>query len=175
MAQDLDKIKAFAFDIDGVMTDGGILCDLQGNLYRTFDAKDGFAVRMAVMNGYPVGVITGGRSGSIRERFLSCGIPPEDVYLGSRDKIEDFDDFCSRHGLKREEVAFFGDDIPDIEVIRAAGIGVVPSDAVPQAKEAADYISPIPGGKGCIREFFEKAMTAAGRWHYETDVYKKLY
>ena len=162
MAQDLDKIKAFAFDIDGVMTDGGILCDLQGNLYRTFDAKDGFAVRMAVMNGYPVGVITGGRSGSIRERFLSCGIPPEDVYLGSRDKIEDFDDFCSRHGLKREEVAFFGDDIPDIEVIRAAGIGVVPSDAVPQAKEAADYISPIPGGKGCIREFFEKAMTAAG-------------
>ena len=84
---DLLKIKAFAFDIDGVMTDGGILCDLEGQLYRNFDAKDGFAVRMATMNGYPVAVITGGRSGSIRQRFLSCGVPAEDIYLGSRDKI----------------------------------------------------------------------------------------
>ena len=175
MASELSQIKAFTFDIDGVMTDGGILCDLQGNLYRTFDAKDGFAVRMAVMNGYPVGVITGGRSGSIRERLRSCGVPAEDVYLGSSDKITDFDDFCSRHGLKREEVAFFGDDIPDVEVILAAGIGIAPADAVPQAKAAADYVSPCPGGKGCIREFFEKAMKAAGRWNYETAEYKKIF
>ena len=175
MAPDLSKIKAFAFDVDGVMTDGGIFCDLQGNLYRTYDAKDGFAIRMAVMNGYPVGVITGGRSSSIRERFKTSGVKPEDVYLGSRDKIRDFDDFCSRHGLKREEVAFFGDDIPDVEVLLAAGIGVAPADAAPQAKEAADYVSPLPGGKGCVREFFEKAMTAAGRWNYKTDVYKKLF
>ena len=93
MEPDLSKIKAFAFDVDGVMTDGGIFCDLQGNLYRTYDAKDGFAIRMAVMNGYPVGVITGGRSSSIRERFKTSGVKPEDVYLGSRDKIRDFDDF----------------------------------------------------------------------------------
>ena len=89
---DLKDIKAFAFDIDGVMTDGGILADLEGQLYRTFDAKDGFAVRMANMNGYPVAVITGARSQSVRARFSGNGIPPEDIYLGSRDKITDFDE-----------------------------------------------------------------------------------
>ena len=91
---DFKNIKAFTFDIDGVMTDGGILADLEGQLYRTFDAKDGFAVRMASLNGFPVGVITGGRSQSIRARFSTNGINPEDIYLGSRNKIEDFEDFC---------------------------------------------------------------------------------
>ena len=84
---DLKDIKGFAFDIDGVMTDGGILADLEGQLYRTFDAKDGFAVRMASMNGFPVAVITGARSQSVRARFGGNGIPPEDIYLGSRDKL----------------------------------------------------------------------------------------
>ena len=73
MAPSPDKllsIRAFAFDVDGVMTDGGILCDLEGQLYRNFDAKDGFGVRMATLNGYPVAVITGGNSGSIRRRRL---------------------------------------------------------------------------------------------------------
>ena len=84
MSLDFKHIRAFTFDIDGVMTDGGILADLEGNLYRTFDAKDGFAVRMACMKGYPVGVLTGGRSQSIRNRFRTNGIAPEDIYLGSR-------------------------------------------------------------------------------------------
>ena len=79
---DLKKIRAFAFDIDGVMTDGGLLCDLNGELYRCFDAKDGFAVRMASMKGYPVAVITGGRSLTIRARYRTCGLPQEDIYLG---------------------------------------------------------------------------------------------
>ncbi|MBQ0144227.1 MAG: HAD hydrolase-like protein, partial [Bacteroidales bacterium] len=108
------------------MTDGGILADLEGQLYRTFDAKDGFAVRMACMHGYPIGVITGGRSQSIRNRFKSNGIKPEDIYLGSRIKIEDFDDFCRRHKLRRDEVMYFGDDLPDVEVLQAAGIGIAP-------------------------------------------------
>ena len=105
----LRTIRAFAFDVDGVMTDGGILCDLEGQLYRNFDAKDGFAVRMATLNGYPVAVITGGNSGSIRRRFLSCGVPQEDIYLGSRDKIRDFEHFCRKYSLGPEEVMFFGD------------------------------------------------------------------
>ncbi len=172
---DFLKIKAFAFDIDGVMTDGGILCDLEGQLYRNFDAKDGFAVRMATMNGYPVAVITGGRSGSIRQRFSNCGIPHEDVYLGSRDKIVDFRDFCRRYSLDPSEVMYFGDDIPDIEVMEAAGIGACPSDAVEEAKAAADWISFRPGGKGCIREGFESVMKAQGRWVYETRIYKEKF
>ena len=119
----LKNIKAFASDVDGVLTDGGILADLDGELFRTFDSKDGFAVRMATMAGYPVGIITGGRSESIRKRFLTCGVEAEDVYLGSRDKIEDFDDFCRRHGLKPEEVMYFGDDLPDAEMRLRGGSG----------------------------------------------------
>ena len=172
---DFKDIKGFAFDIDGVMTDGGILADLEGQLYRTFDAKDGFAVRMAAMNGFPVAVITGGRSQSIRARFSSNRIPPEDIYLGSRVKIDDFDDFCRRHGLKREEVMFFGDDVPDVEVIEAAGIGVAPADASIEAREAADIVSMRPGGKACVREYMEAVMKAQGRWVFNSKVYKKLF
>lgn len=172
---DFKDIKAFTFDIDGVMTDGGILADMEGQLYRTFDAKDGFAVRMACMNGFPVGVITGGRSQSIRARFSGNGIKPEDIYLGSRIKIDDFEDFCKRHNLKPKEVMYFGDDIPDIEVILAAGIGVCPSDAVDEVKEAADIVSQRPGGRGCVREYIEKAMKAQGRWDFDSTLYKKSF
>ena len=91
MERDIFKtIKAFAFDVDGVLTDGGILANLDGELFRTFDSKDGFGLRMASMAGFPVGIITGGRSESIRKRFLTCGVRPEDVYLGSRDKNDIF-------------------------------------------------------------------------------------
>ena len=107
------KIKAFAFDVDGVLTDGGILADLNGELYRVFDSKDSMAIRMAVMKGFHMAVITGGRSESIRKRFETCGIKADDVYLGSRAKIEDFQDFCNRHGLAPEEVMYFGDDLPE--------------------------------------------------------------
>jgi len=172
---DLKNIKAFAFDIDGVMTDGGILADLEGQLYRTFDAKDGFAVRMASMNGYPVAVITGARSASVRARFAGNGIPPEDIYLGSRDKITDFDDFCHRYGLDRSEVMFFGDDVPDVPVILAAGIGVAPADAATEAKEAADIVSERPGGKCCVRYHIEETMRAQGRWNFDVQVYKKKF
>ena len=99
----LKGIKAFLFDVDGVFTNGGILADLNGELYRTFDAKDSFAIRMASMHGYRLGIITGGRSESIPKRFIQCGILPEDVYLGSRDKIEDFEDFCRKYDLIPEE------------------------------------------------------------------------
>ena len=98
----LKNIKAFLFDVDGVFTDGGLLADLQGEFYRTFNSKDGFAVRMAVMHGYHVGIITGGRSESIRKRFLACGFQYEDIYLNARNKMVDFEDFCSKHGLKPE-------------------------------------------------------------------------
>ena len=77
----LKRIKAFALDIDGVATDGGVLCSSDGDLLRTYDAKDGFALRMAVMNGYPVAIITGGSSESIRKRMVTSGVKPEDVFL----------------------------------------------------------------------------------------------
>ena len=167
------KIKAFAFDVDGVLTDGGILADLNGELYRVFDSKDSMAIRMAVMKGFHMAVITGGRSESIRKRFETYGIKADDVYLGSRAKIEDFQDFCNRHGLAPEEVMYFGDDLPDIPVMQACGCGVCPSDAVDEVKAIADHVSTKPGGKGCVREILQAVMQAQGIWHLDVYEYKR--
>lgn len=169
----LKNIRAFAFDVDGVMTDGGITANLEGELFRTFDSKDGFGVRMASMHGYHLAIITGGRSGSIRKRFVSCGMKAEDVYLGSRDKIEDFKDFCKRHSLSPEEVMYFGDDVPDISVMLACGCGVCPSDAADEVKRIACYVSPYPGGRGCVRHAIEMVMRLQGCWELDVESYKK--
>lgn len=172
---DLKNIKAFAFDIDGVATDGGVFCNSDGDLLRTYDAKDGFAIRMAVMNGYPVGVITGGSSESIRKRMVTSGVSPEDVYLHSRRKIEDLDSFCSRHGLDRKQVMYFGDDVPDIECLRESGCGVCPSDAAPEASRAADWMTEAPGGKGCLREAIETTLRKQGKWIFNSATYKERF
>ena len=175
MEERLRNIKAFAFDVDGVLTDGGLLADLHGEFYRVFDAKDGMAIRMASMKGYPLAIITGGRSESIRKRFLASGIDPDDIYLNSRDKMEDFEKFCRRHSLKAEEVMYFGDDLPDIPVMTACGCGACPSDAVYEVKAIADLIGTRPGGKGFAREMLELVMKLHDRWQLDIDVYKKKF
>ena len=157
------------------MTDGGVFCDPGGNLLRTFSAKDCFAIRMAEMNGYPVAVITGGRQPSIRIRMQGCGVPDEDVYLGSRDKLQDFNDFCARYGLDPSEVMFFGDDVPDIPVMKACGCGACPSDAADDVLAAADLVSEYPGGRGFIRHEVERVMKGSGRWNFHVDEYKKRF
>ena len=172
---DFSKIKAFVFDVDGVLTDGGLLADLNGEFYRTFDSKDGFGLRMAMMHGYGLGTITGGRSQSIRQRFLACGFNDEDIYLHSRNKMEEFADFCNRHSFEPAEVMYFGDDIPDVEDMIHCGCCVAPADAVEEAKEAADYISTRPGGKGCVRECIEMVLRHNNQWFLDTEEYKKKF
>lgn len=172
---DLAKIKAFAFDIDGVATDGGVFCNGDGDLLRTYDAKDGFAIRMAVMHGYPVAVITGGSSESIRKRMVTSGVKAEDVFLHCRDKREQFAQFCSRYGLDPSEVMYFGDDVPDIDVLKACGCGVCPSDAVEEVKAIADWVSGLPGGKGCLRECIETTLRTQGNWTFDPALYKQKF
>lgn len=169
----LRKIKAIAFDIDGVMTDGSIIAMPDGDLLRVFEAKDSLALRMVSMAGLIPSVITGASSESIRTRMEVCGVKPEDIYLHSRKKLDDFEDFCRRHGLAPEEVMYLGDDLPDIPVIEAAGIGAVPADACHEAKEAADYVSDYEGGKLFFREIVEKVLKAQGKWALDVEVYKK--
>ena len=168
-------IKAFAFDIDGVATDGGVFCNSDGDLLRTYDAKDGFAIRMAVMHGFPVAVITGGSSESIRKRMVTSGVLPDDVFLHCRDKREQFAIFCQRYNLKPEEVMFFGDDIPDLDLIIASGCGVCPADAVPEVLKAADWVTEHKGGRGCLREGIEGVLRAQGKWDFDPVLYKKKF
>lgn len=175
MEERLKKIKAFVFDVDGVFTDGGILATADGDLFRVFDSKDSFGLRMAYMKGYPVGVITGGVSESIRKRFRTCAVPEENIYLGSRAKIEDFEHFCNKYSLKADEVMYFGDDLPDIPVMVACGCGVCPCDAVEEVKAIADYISPRLGGKGFVREALEMVMKLQGKWELDVEDYKRKF
>ena len=172
---DLSKIRAFAFDIDGVATDGGVFCFSDGDLLRTYDAKDGFAIRMAVMNGYPVAVITGGSSESIRKRMVTSGVKPEDVFLHCRDKREQFHQFAQRYGLDPSEIMYFGDDVPDIDCIVMSGCGVCPSDAVEEVKAVADDRTSRPGGRGCLREAIERTLREQGKWEFNAGTYKKLF
>ena len=166
------QIKAFAFDIDGVATDGSILCTSDGDLLRIYDAKDGFAIRMAEMHASPVAVITGGSSETIRKRMVTSGIDPTDIYLHCRNKMDEFHLFCERHGLSPEDVMYFGDDVPDIEVMKKCGCGVCPADAVPDAINAADWVTDAPGGKGCLREAIEKTLKRQGKWCFDPVEYK---
>lgn len=169
----LRKVRAFVFDVDGVFTDGGILCDDTGELYRTFNAKDTFAVRNAVAHGYVVGIITGGSSISIVKRFATCWVPQEDICLRSLDKAGDFEAFLRRHGLEAGEVLACGDDFPDIGMIEAAGIGTCPSDAAAQCREAATYVTSAPGGKGAVRELIEMVMCAQGCWDFDPSMHRR--
>ncbi len=169
---DLSHIKAFAFDIDGVATNGFVFCDSDGDLLRSYDAKDGFGIRMAVMHGYPVAVITGGSSESIRKRMATSGVPPEDIFLHCRDKREQFALFCERHHLDPKEVMYFGDDVPDIDVMKASGCGVCPSDGAEEAKAAAHWVSDYPGGRGCLRNCIETVLRQQGKWTFDPVQYK---
>ena len=143
----LHGIRAFAFDVDGVLTDGSIISTSDGDLLRTFDSKDGFALRMCSMKGYPVAIITGGMSQSIVHRFKGLGVKEEDIYQKSRDKVPDFLDFCSRHGLKPEEVAF----------------------------AVCDYVSLRPGGKAFVRDLIEQVLKVHEDWYLDTEVFAKTF
>ncbi len=159
----LEKIKAFAFDVDGVFTDGQVLVSESGDLLRSYNAKDGYAVRLAVEHGYHVAIITGGSSQTIAKRFHPLGV--FDIYLKSFYKLPDFQHFCEKYNLQPDEVLFMGDDIPDIEIMKHCGIATCPADAVPEVKEAAHYISAFPGGATCIRDVIMQVMKVQGKWN----------
>ena len=162
-----EDIKAFAFDVDGVFTDGLVLAMPDGDLLRQFNSKDCFGVRMAVDNGFPCAIITGGVSSSLLNRAHSLGVPDEYLYMMSKDKVTDLRHFCQRIGLEPAQVAFVGDDIPDIPALQLAGMGVCPADAVAEVREVADFVSPFNGGRGCLRDLVERVLKPQNRWHFD--------
>ena len=161
---DLRQIKALLFDVDGVLSANVIPMSMEGEPMRTVNIKDGYAIHLAARQGVLLGIITGGRTEAVRKRFISLGIPAEDIYLGSSIKIHDYRDFRDRHGLKDKEILYVGDDIPDIEVLRACGLPCCPKDAAPEVKEVSRYISHATGGYGCGRDIVEQVLKVKGLW-----------
>lgn len=158
----LKNIKAFVFDVDGVFTDGSVYLLPGGHMSRVMNVLDGYAVVKAIKNGYKIGVITGGDDPMVRHRINYLGIT--DYYPKSPDKLVDFEDFKSKNNLKNEEILMMGDDLPDILVMRQVEIAACPINAVPEVKAIADYISPIHGGKGAVRDVIEQVMKMHGKW-----------
>ena len=122
-----------------------------------------------------MGVISGGETPALESRCAHMGCKPENVHLGTRGKLRTFRHFCEHNGLQADEVAYFGDDIPDVQVLRACGAGFAPADAVQEAKDAADFVCSRPGGRGCLREGIEMIMKAQDKWHFDEDKYDQIY
>lgn len=161
---DLNRIKALVFDVDGVLSANVIPMSTEGEPMRTVNIKDGYSIHLAAKQEVLLGIISGGKTEAVRKRFLSLGIPAEDIYLGSSVKIHDYRDFRDRHGLCDEEILYVGDDIPDLEVMRTCGLPCCPKDAAPEVKAVARYISYANGGYGCGRDIVEQVLKVKGLW-----------
>jgi 3-deoxy-D-manno-octulosonate 8-phosphate phosphatase (KDO 8-P phosphatase) len=158
----LKAIRAFVLDVDGVLTDNTVLVTEAGEHLRTMHVRDGQAMRWATERGYPICIITGGRSEGVVKRMTMLGI--KEVYTGQTDKLPVFQQFLRQYGLSPIEVCYIGDDLPDLPVMRKIGLPACPADAVPEVTAVADYVSPFAGGRGCVRDVIEKVLKLRGDW-----------
>jgi len=161
----LKHIKAFVLDVDGVMTNGSLLVTESGEFLRQFNIKDGYALQLAVKQGFKIAVVSGARSKGVEHRLRGLGIT--DIYLGLDSKTAAYNEFLEKNGLLPEQVLFMGDDIPDLELMKVAGLAVCPADAVEEIKALAHYISPRNGGDSCVRDIIEKVLKIQNRWNGE--------
>lgn len=160
--EELRKVKAFVFDVDGVLSDAKMYMHPGSEIMRSVNIKDGYAIQYAIRKGYPVCIITGGNSGAVEKRFRNLGVT--DIYLKSRDKMKDLKDFLSRCGLTPENILYMGDDLPDYLVMKEVGFPTCPSDAVEEIKSISIYISDKSGGEGCVRDVIEQVLRLQGKW-----------
>jgi 3-deoxy-D-manno-octulosonate 8-phosphate phosphatase (KDO 8-P phosphatase) len=159
---DLSQVKAFIFDVDGVLTDGSLLALASGEQVRAFNIKDGFAIRHAINKGYQVAVISGRQEEGVRKRLQSLDV--SEIYLGVPDKQVVFEAYIRKYNLNTQEIAYMGDDIPDLAVMQQCGVAACPEDAVPDVMWVANYISSKGGGQGAVRELIEAVMKIQGTW-----------
>lgn len=160
--ESLQNITTFIFDVDGVLTDGSVILDSSGEMARTMNTKDGFALQHAIKKGYNVCIITGGKSEMVKKRLQHLGI--KDVFLAVHEKIGVFNSYLSKKNIEPQQVLYMGDDLPDYPCIEAAGIGACPHDSAVEIREISNYISHIDGGKGCVRDVIEQTLRLHNQW-----------
>lgn len=156
------KVKAFAFDVDGVFTNGDVLINERGEQLRTFNIKDGYALQLAVKSGYPVLIVSGGNSQGVKLRFEGLGV--KDVFMNEANKESVLNKWIKKNELNLEDVLFMGDDVPDLAVMKTIGFPVCPIDAIEDIKAICHYISPKVGGNGAVRDVIEKVMRLQDTW-----------
>ena len=158
----LKQVKAMVFDVDGVLTDSSLILMPNGELVRTMNMRDSIAMRLAIKNGYQLCIITGGNSQAVKQRLNRLGI--SDIYLKTENKFEALKEFVALYDLQLSEVLYMGDDLVDYEAMTKVGVPVCPKDAVNEIKNISVYVSPVEGGKGCVRDVVEQVMKVSGKW-----------
>ena len=144
-----------------MLTDGKVYL-LKEEVVRALNSKDGYALQYASKNNYDIFIITGGYSEDLKKRLIDLGI--KDVFLRSSKKIDVYNGIKEKYGIEDKQVLYMGDDIPDIPVLKIAGVSCCPQDAAIDVKEIVDYHSPLDGGKGCVREIIEQTLRVQGTW-----------
>jgi len=158
-------VTTLIFDIDGVLTDGGIWVFESGEQVRQMSVKDGYALQLAVKKKYHLAVISGGNGVGASIRLQKLGIT--NVFLNVTDKTQVVKDYLQKNHLNWDETLYMGDDIPDYGPMKKTGMPCAPADAAPEIIQIARYISPHGGGKGCVRDVIEKLLRLHGNWELE--------
>ncbi|WP_104733986.1 KdsC family phosphatase [Hanstruepera ponticola] len=158
----LNHITTFIFDIDGVLTDGSVMVTTSGDMLRSMNIKDGYALKTAVDRGYNICIISGGSNEGVRLRLNGLGI--NNVFLGAHNKIEQLNNYLDSNNIDLKNVLYMGDDIPDFPVMKLVGLPTCPQDAVPEIKAISKYVSHKNGGKGAVRDVIEQVLKVQDKW-----------
>jgi 3-deoxy-D-manno-octulosonate 8-phosphate phosphatase (KDO 8-P phosphatase) len=162
MREKLQKIKLLLLDVDGVLTDGRIIYDSLGNESKAFDVKDGHGLKLIQRAGIQVGIITGRQSEVVARRAAELGI--EILYQKALTKLGPYEEILAQHGLTDAQVAYVGDDVIDLPILRRVGFSATVADAVPDLLPLVDYVTQRPGGRGAVREICDLLLKETGRW-----------
>ncbi|MDA8015978.1 MAG: hypothetical protein MPN21_00920 [Thermoanaerobaculia bacterium] len=170
--QRAEALEWLLFDVDGVLTDGRLIYTRRGETVKPFNVRDGLGFRLAQRAGLKLGFLSGRRSRPLEFRAEELDI--DEVILGSGDKDADLDAFLARQGTSASRVAFVGDDLPDLPVLRRCGLSFAPADAVAEVRAVVNRVLTRDGGDGAAREMIEQILRARGEWqrvmaHYSLD------
>jgi 3-deoxy-D-manno-octulosonate 8-phosphate phosphatase (KDO 8-P phosphatase) len=161
-------IKTFIFDIDGVLAIDTMIVMPDGELIRSMNSKDGYAMQLAIKKGYNIIIITGGNSEAVKQRLIKLGV--KDVFLGVHNKEKLLQEYAEQQNLSLSQMLYMGDDIPDYTAMQLVSLPCCPADAVPEIKQICKYISPFTGGYGCGRDVIEKVLKLNGHWDVDTSL-----
>ena len=164
-------ISTFVFDVDGVLTDGGVLLLENGLQARRMNIKDGLALQMALKHHYRVVIISGASSEPVIKRLQYLGL--DDIHLGLKDKLKFMEHYLETNQEEWSNVLYMGDDLPDLPVLERAGLPCCPADSAIEVKKITKYISPLNGGYGCVRDVIEKVLKLNGDWEIGSDIAAK--
>jgi 3-deoxy-D-manno-octulosonate 8-phosphate phosphatase (KDO 8-P phosphatase) len=154
-------VRLAIFDVDGVLTDGTLWIGPQGEVFKPFNIQDGHGVKMLQKEGIRTAILSGRKSEAVTRRAAELAMDP--VIQGADDKLAAFRDLVAQCGVKEQECAFMGDDLPDLGVLRACGFAVAPANAVAEVRSACHYVTLANGGHGAVRELCELVLRARGQ------------